>query len=96
MYIIFPYITVSPVGYIKRTSWSDEEKSFVLETFRENIEQGTLPSSQNLATFISRSPLLRNRNEIQLKSWISNQIQKKKNGNVLRRRKGMQICTLCI
>lgn len=84
------FFSVSPVGYVKRTSWSDEEKSHVLKTFRESIESQTLPSTESLAKFISDSPILKNRNPIQLKSWLSNQMQKqRKDVTNCRRRKGM-------
>ncbi|KAG5871929.1 hypothetical protein JTB14_022404 [Gonioctena quinquepunctata] len=83
------YSSVSPVGYVKRSSWSDEEKSHVSETFKQSIESQTLPSTESLAKYISDSPILKNRNPIQLKSWISNQIQKQRKAEPnCRRRKG--------
>lgn len=86
------FFAVSPVGYVKRTSWSDEEKSFVLQTFKQSIEKQTLPSTETLAKYISDSPILKNRNPIQLKSWISNQIQKRRKAEPsCRRLKGMYI-----
>lgn len=65
------------MGYNKRTSWSEGEKTIILEHFGEYIENEVLPSSETLACLIKKSPVLKNRNELQLKSWISNRIQKK-------------------
>lgn len=77
------------LGYNKRRSWSESEQSLILQNFGEHINSGILPSSEILANLIKKSPVLKNRNELQLKSWISNRIQRKKrHGAVQKRHRG--------
>lgn len=74
------------LGYNKRRSWSENEQSLILQNFGEHINSGILPSSEILANLIKKSPVLKNRNELQLKSWISNRIQRRKRHDAVQKR----------
>lgn len=61
-----------------RTSWEGPEKSTAENIFRDNIDEGVLPSRSYCQLIVSREPTLKRRTADQLKAWVNNQINKKK------------------
>lgn len=75
---ITDFILVSPKGYVKRKSWTTSEKKLVTEAFKTHLENHTLPSTHACQNIIEANTELQNRSPLQIKSFLSNQIQKKK------------------
>lgn len=80
------YFSVSPTGRVKRVSWTEEEKKVAQDLFASHIEKGSLPSTSDCFDTIKENPVLKNRSPLQLKSWISNQLTKKK--TIVKRNRG--------
>lgn len=62
----------------QRISWEGREKNTAENIFRDNINEGVLPSRNYCQLIISREPSLRRRTPDQLKAWVNNQINKKR------------------
>ncbi|GLV33289.1 hypothetical protein CBL_13815 [Carabus blaptoides fortunei] len=65
---------VSPMGKIKRRTWSTPEKNAARKHFKTYIEDKYLPSGSYSSGIIRSDPDLRNRTVNQLKAWVNNQI----------------------
>lgn len=62
----------------KKRSWNGQEKETALNLFKEHINCGELPSYPECVQAIKNNTDLKDRSPAQLKSWLSNQIQKNK------------------
>lgn len=73
--IFFFVITASLYGPTKRKRWTDKEKESVFSAFADCFRNQTLPSLDQIQTFIIATPHI-NRTSAQIKTWIHNQFKK--------------------
>lgn len=86
--ILFLSFPVSPIGPVKRKSWSTPERKKVLDLFGSNIETGELPTLPECSTAINSYQVLQDRSPAQLKAWVHNEIKKKSKGFKCTNRRG--------
>lgn len=78
IFFVFSYNIFSGRNIISRISWEGAEKNISENIFRENIDEGILPSKNYCQLIVTREPTLKRRTADQLKAWVYNQINKKK------------------
>lgn len=85
--LIHYLVSVSPKGYVKRRSWTTPERNLVNEVFKTYLESQTLPSTNVCKNVIDNNSELKDRSPLQVKSFLSNQLQKNKKNTVRRQRR---------
>lgn len=73
---------------IYRRSWSTPEKKIVDDEFSSYFENKTLPSLECIHEVIIKNPGLQNRSPLQVKAYLSNNIQKTKRNKTAKRTRG--------
>ncbi|KAF5305491.1 hypothetical protein FQA39_LY01582 [Lamprigera yunnana] len=68
--------SVSPMGHVKRRSWSNQERTIVLEEFKQEFESKQLPSTSQCSALRKKFPILLSRSSPQIKSWFDNMLRK--------------------
>lgn len=70
--------TASPYGSTKRVRWTKEESNVILTAFKKEIIQHRLPSGKQMVELKMKNKCLNRRSVPQIRSWIHNQISKKR------------------
>ncbi|XP_032688197.1 uncharacterized protein LOC116852200 [Odontomachus brunneus] len=61
---------------VKRIAWTQEEKSVVLATFREQLQADTPITGKEMKNLITSTPCLAKRTVPQIRTWLYSQKQK--------------------
>lgn len=61
----------------RKITWNTPERRAVRKLFKANLEEEKLPSVSECKDAIFKNSPLKNRNAVQLKAYINNQITKK-------------------
>lgn len=67
---------------VKKYRWTQDEVNAVLNAFKHNIEEKTLPSTSELVELKKQNECLQNRSTATIKSWIHHYNSKKKSNHL--------------
>lgn len=77
--ILYAYsFLASPYGKTKRVRWTIDEKQAALQAFAQHVKNHTLPSLKEIQEVKKKNKSLAQRSSPQIKTWIHNQLKKKK------------------